>query len=89
MNPPPITFSSPSHNWVTNWELVDMHLWIFWTLPWDENDKWEWKYHTKEELAKLYIENIDTAINYFWWVKATILSEKANLLLRKSRNAPK
>ena len=70
-------------NWVSDWEKVDMHLGIFWTLPWDENDKGKWKYKTEKELAQLYKDNFKKAEEKFWLGKAAHLFYQANSILWK------
>lgn len=72
------------YKWVSSLELVDMHLWIFWTLPWDENDKWKDKYKTEEELAELYKKtDREIIIKNFSWddMKFWHLYYQANTIL--------
>ena len=74
------------YKWVSNWEIVDMHLWIFWTLPWDKNDIWKWKYKSNEELAELFKKtDIDIILNNFWWdlIRYWDLYYQANTILWK------
>lgn len=38
-----------------NWELVDMHLWVYWKLPNEETSK---NYNNSKELAQLYRDSM-------------------------------
>lgn len=69
------------YKWVSNWDLVDIHLWVYWELPWDDI-----KYKTYEELAQIYRDmNRDIIIKNLWWDSKRFLHLyfEANTILNK------